>query len=135
MKKRLFCTTILSVLLIFVMSITASANMVASQTLSSYSVNLSNPQGTTININISVIATDVSDYVGASSIIVQKKVGNSWNNVASLGSRYSNDDNSYFGTLTYNGEAGNQYRVTVTAIAKQGNVIDSKSCTSSPITV
>jgi hypothetical protein len=72
MKKRLLCTTVLSVLVLFVMGITAYAGTTASKLISDYSADLF-ANGTTLTVEIDIVGTQVCDTIGASQVILQKR--------------------------------------------------------------
>jgi hypothetical protein len=134
MKKRLLCTTLISLLVIFTLGITASASLLrASQTILTYTGWLTK-SGTTLTVNYDIDATNISDKVGVSQVIVQRKDG-TWGNVATYGSNYGTNCISHNGSVTYYGTAGYEYRAVITFYAKQGNVSDSKTYTTGSITL
>jgi hypothetical protein len=134
MKKRLLCSTVLSVLLIFVMSITAYAATNASTLFSEYSANLT-ANGTTLTVEIDVVGKQVCDTIGASQVIIQKKVNGVWQFEANLGSSYSYNSISHIDSLNYTGTSGKEYRAVVTFYACKGSTSDTKTVTTQSVII
>jgi hypothetical protein len=116
------------------MGVTAYAGTNASSLISSYSTNLT-ANGTTLTVEIDVVGTQVCDTIGASQVIIQKKVNGGWQFEANLGSSFSYNSDSHLGYLYYTGTSGCEYRAVVTIYACKGNTSDSKTSTTSPVTI
>jgi hypothetical protein len=116
------------------MGITAYAGTNASQLISYYSANLT-ANGTTLTVEIDVVGTQVCDTIGASQVIIQKKVNGIWQFETNLGNSYSYNSNSHLDSLNYTGSAGNEYRAVVTFFACKGNVSETKTVTTQSVTI
>lgn len=99
--------------------VSASATVYSSDYLNKYSGSVS-PQGNgTIKISFSVVGMRKLDELGASEIVVEKKVGNSWIEAET----YTNSDYPELSTtnallysnyVLYEGVAGTEYRAEIT---------------------
>lgn len=126
----------MSVLFIFIMGIPASASLLrASETLSEYSGSIHNYTGTSITVYYDVIATGISDEVGVSSVVIKRTGDPSNSNVASFGSDYGTNRGSYSGSVTCTGEVGDTCYAVITCFAKQGNVTNYRTITTSTVTL
>lgn len=71
------------------------------------------------------------DKLGFPSLKLQEKQGSEWVTVKSATDKYAYNTSVYSYSLSYNGTRGNQYRFVVEYYAKDGNISDTKSTTSS----
>lgn len=71
------------------------------------------------------------DKLGFPSIKLQEKRGSSWTTVKSASDKYGYNRANYSYSISYDGTSGNEYRVVVEYYAKDGNVSDTKTKTSS----
>ena len=117
MKKIL--SRSLAAFLLFVFScslcVSASASVYASEYLNRYSDSITAQGGGEIKISFSVVAMKKLDELGASEIVVEKKVGSSWTEVKTYTkSNYSELSTTnailYSNYVLYEGVAGTEYR-------------------------
>lgn len=106
----------------------------ASALINSYSVRLTN-SGTTLSASASVTAKAKYDQVGFSTLKFQKYTDGSWVTVKTISAVYRYEAASYSGTHTYTGESGEKYRVVCTFYVRNGTTSDSRTSTSSSITL
>ena len=97
----------------------ASASVYSSEYLNRYSGSITAQGGGEIKISFSVAGMKQLDELGASEIVVEKKVGSSWTEVKT----YTNDDYPELSTTNafyysnyvfYQGVAGTEYRAKIT---------------------
>lgn len=121
MKK--FLSRSLAVFLVLVFScslcIPASASVSASEYLNRYSGSITTQGGGEIKISFSVVAMKELDELGASEIVVEKKIGNAWIEAET----YTSDDYPELSTTNalyysnyvfYQGVPGTEYRAEIT---------------------
>lgn len=121
MKKIISRSVALILVLIFScsFSVAASASVYSSKYLNKYDGFITAMGNGEIKISFSVAALNRLDELGASEIVVEKKVGNSWIEVETY---TSSDDpelsttNAFFYSnyVLYRGVAGTEYRAKVT---------------------
>jgi hypothetical protein len=141
MKKRVF--GILSVILILSMVFTTAASagvLKASNYFHSCSAEADANVGTgKARIKFSVIATAISDSIGASSIVIQRKNGSTWTDVYTYSSSTTlamlgSNSLTHNGSVTYSGTSGYEYRGVVTLYVRQGSGSETKTLTSNSVT-
>ena len=121
MKKIISRSLALVLIFIFTcsLSVAASASLYASQYLNRYSGSITAQGGGEIKISFTVAGVKVLDELGASKIVLEKKVGSSWTEVKT----YTNDDYPELSTTNafyysnyvfYQGVAGTEYRAKIT---------------------
>ena len=121
MKKIISRSLALVLIFIFTcsLSVAASASLYASQYLNKYDAFITAKGGGEIKISFSVAGMKQLDELGASEIVVEKKVGSSWTEVKT----YTNDDYPELSTTNafyysnyvfYQGVAGTEYRAKIT---------------------
>lgn len=121
MKKFLSHSLAAFLLLIFALSlcVPASASVYASEFLNKYGGSIT-PQGDgEIKISFTVAAVKKLDKLGASEIVVEEKVGNSWVEVetyTSIDYPELSTTNAYLYSnhVFYQGVAGTEYRAEIT---------------------
>lgn len=106
----------------------------ASSLINSCSVSLAK-SGTKLSASASVSAKGVYDQVGFSTLKFQKYTDGSWVTVKTISAVYRYEAASYSGTHTYTGESGGKYRVVCTFYVRNGTTSDSRTSTSSSITL
>lgn len=74
------------------------------------------------------------DKIGFPSIKLQEKRGSTWTTVKTATDKYGYNRANYSYSISYSGTAGNQYRVIVEYYAKDGDISDTKTKTSSALT-
>jgi hypothetical protein len=141
MKKRIFSVISATLLFSLIFTTAASAGVLrASQYFSNYSTGADANVGTgKVKINFSVVATGISDNIGASSIVIQRKNGSTWTNVYTYSSSTTtsllgSSCVSHAGSVTYSGTSGYEYRANVTLFVQQGSGSESKSLTTNTVT-
>ena len=140
MKKRTICMAAAAIILMFSVGVTASASMLrASQYLSSYSAWGSANGCGSVSFSFDVTATSLSDKVGATQVVIQRKSGSSWvtaqtYNSNTRASLLGSDCVSHGDTITYSGTSGQQYRAVVTCYAEKNGGSDSRTATSNMVT-
>lgn len=108
----------------------------ASDYLSSYSIALTARNNRRMIVTMDVTAVRTMNKVGCLTLIIEKKVGGSWYEVDTLiGSDdpdlfYSYNTADYFQEYSFYGEEGVQYRVTMTAYARDDSGFDTGEVTS-----
>ncbi len=121
MKKIISRSLALVLIFIFTcsLSVAASASLYASQYLNKYDAFITAKGGGEIKISFTVAGVKVLDELGASKIVLEKKVGSSWTEVKT----YTKSDYPELSTtnaalysdyVMYNGVAGTEYRAKVT---------------------
>ena len=121
MKKIISRSLALVLIFIFTcsLSVAASASLYASQYLNKYDAFITAKGGGEIKISFTVAGVKVLDELGASKIVLEKKVGSSWTEVKT----YTNDDYPELSTTNafyysnyvfYQGVAGTEYRAKIT---------------------
>lgn len=83
--------------------------------------------------------TDINTYgavdkLGFSSLKLQEKQGSQWATVRSATDKYTYNSSDYSYSLSYGGTPGNQYRFVVKYYAKDGDIVETRSTTSSVLT-
>ena len=87
-----------------------------------------------VEFSVDMTTLMVVDKLGFPSIELQEKQGSSWVTVKSATDKYGYNRANYGYSISYNGTSGNEYRVVVEYYAKDGNISDTKSKTSSSMT-
>ncbi|MDR0445432.1 MAG: hypothetical protein LBH17_00090 [Oscillospiraceae bacterium] len=129
MKKHAFktLTLVLALVMAFVIGVPASAGQLrASRELASCTVTMYADGNGKVTAEFTTVAVGVADEVGATKVVIQRKVGSSWVTAQTFTrSSYNNligqNRISYSNEVTHNGTAGQQYRAIVTAYAKIGS--------------
>lgn len=121
MKKFLSHSLAAFLLLIFSFSlcVPAGASVYASEFLNRYGGYITPQGGGEIKISFSVIGMKKLDELGASEIVVEKKVGNSWVEAETYTSTdypelSTTDAYLYANHVFYQGVAGTEYRAEIT---------------------
>ena len=91
--------------------------------------------GSTISAYASITTKAISNSLGFSSIKIQKKQGTQWVTVKSVSSQYKANGASHTYTLTYTGTAGNEYRAVASFYAEDDGVSETRSSTSSTLSI
>jgi hypothetical protein len=142
MKKRTLSIVATTLILAFALSISASASLLrASLYLSSYSAWATKYSNGSIAFSFDVIATDISDSVGATQVQIQRRSSSSasWSTVqtytsATRASLLGSNCASHGDTINYTGTSGYQYRSVVTCYAANNGGSDSRTATSNVVT-
>ena len=74
------------------------------------------------------------DKLGFTSLKLQEKQGSKWVTVKSATDKYAYGIAVYSYSLSYGGTPGNQYRFVVKYYAKDGDIVETRSTTSSVLT-
>lgn len=74
------------------------------------------------------------EKLGFPSMKLQEKQGSSWVTVKTVRDKYDYNTAIFSYSISYSGTAGNQYRVIVEYYAKDGDISDTKTKTSSALT-
>jgi len=106
----------------------------ASTLIMSNGISISN-SGSTISANASITTKVIADTLGFSSIRIQVKQGTQWVTVKSVSSQYKTNGVTHTYTLTYTGTAGNEYRAVAGFYALDGDISDTRSATSSTLSI
>ena len=107
----------------------------ASNYFGSYGISLSSPGSGQVNFTMNCTSEGTASQLGVSSYSVQKYTSSGWVSVASGGSNYKYGVSSYALSKTFNGVAGEQYRVKCTFLCTKSNATsESKTYTSRTIT-
>ena len=122
MKKNFRFVSMLLVCAILLSSVAFGAQLRASDQISSYRVSVVPTTQSRLAIEFSIAGTKSMQLIGAKTITVYEKMGNSWICVAG----YTQNDSgmtgsntfSYGSTIYYNATAGKEYKVTVTLFAR-----------------
>ena len=90
-------------------------------------------------ITMDVNGVEIMDRIGCTKLVVEKKVNGTWilDDVlvsADYPEFYAYNTGSYFYSINYYGEAGYQYRVTMTAYAGKDGGYDTGEVTSYVVT-
>lgn len=117
----------------------ASVTPHASDYLSYYAVAFGARDNCRMVITMDVNAPRTMDKIGCMLLIVEKKVNGTWYEADTLLSVdypefYMYNTASYFHSIDYYGEAGVQYRVTMTALAQDDTGSDTGEVTSYVVT-
>lgn len=111
----------------------------ASSYLSDYSIAFGARDNCRMVITMDVNAVRTMDRVGCMMLVIEKKVNGTWYEADTLLSIdypefYMYNTASYFHSINYYGEAGVQYRVTMTALAQDDTGSDTGEVTSYVVT-
>ena len=87
-----------------------------------------------IEFTAEIVAVGPVDKLGFSSLKIQEKQGSRWVTVKSAYSKYATNAAQYDYTISYDGTPGNDYRLVVVYYAKDGDLSDTKTKTSSILT-
>lgn len=136
--KRLLAL-ILVVLSILCLSSVATAdeneNTRASNYFQSYGISVSKLGGGKIEFTMSCSAAGTASQLGVSNYSVQKYTDSGWVTVATGGSNYKYSVSSYALSKTFNGIAGEKYRVKCTFLCtKSDGTGENKTSTSPSVT-
>lgn len=128
-----YTRTLVSILLILIaFAVPASATSSrASDQISGYYMLATPLQNGQIAIDFGVDATGKMNRLGADSIVVYEKEGNSWEAVTSW-DRYdtgmsSTNKNTYSNTKYFNGTKGQEYKIEITIFAQDTSGTDYRS--------
>ena len=110
----------------------------ASNYLSSYHAWLGSASNGTIYVYYDVDGTRVMDVIGAASVLVQEKNGNTWRTVKTYIGTTSNgmlttNASGYVNSVSYKGTSGKSYRAIVSFYAERNGGYDTATVTTSPI--
>lgn len=142
MKKRVV-SFVMAVLMLFgtttAMAAEVEDGLRASYYLSTYSVALGARDNHRMAITVDVNGTGVMDKIGISVLCIDQKIDGEWYEFDTLygyehPDYYEYDSLDYFNTLYFTGEAGVQYRVTVTVFAQNSTGHDTGDVTSYTVT-
>ena len=137
MKKRIWAL-ILVVLAVFCFSSIAFAEEEnttrASNYFQSYGISISKLGSGKIGFTMSCSAVGTASQLGVSSYRVQKYTDSGWVTVANGGSSYKYGVSSYALSKTFNGVAGEKYRVKCTFLCTKDGTSETKSSTSPSVT-
>lgn len=110
----------------------------ASDYLTYYAVYALTAPGGAVIIEFEVEGTGRIDFVGASYIVVQEKVGTKWIGATYFGSTSNGmpAGNDYFhiGSITYKGTPGKEYRALATVYAENSSGNDSRTIITNSVT-
>lgn len=111
----------------------------ASLYLSSYGVDLIAVGNGQMVVEMDVIGTGTMSKIGVYSLLIEQKVNGTWSEYATVFGIYHSDfyaynTISYLGEYYFNGTAGVQYRVTMTAYARNSTGSDTGQVTSAAVT-
>lgn len=112
----------------------------SSKYLSSYSIALVAKDNCRMSVTMDVSGVRTMDKIGCMMLVIEKKVGNTWYEVETLlgienpDEFYFYDSADYFYGISFYGEAGISYRVTMTAYAKDSTGFDTGEVTSYTVT-
>ena len=103
----------------------------ASEYISSFAIDVTREWNGQLAITFSVIGTGRMSRIGAKSIEISEKVGNSWNEVVSYDQYDSGMSKTntvtYANTIFFNGEIGTKYRIVVTIFSQGSTGSDSET--------
>ena len=100
----------------------------------SYGVSVTKLGGGKIGITMSCSAVGTASQLGVSSYSVQKYTDSGWVTVASATGTYKYNVSSYALSKTFNGVAGEKYRVKCTFLCTKNGTSETKSSTSPSVT-
>lgn len=133
MKKRIRAIA-LALVAVLLFSSTAYASTRASKQLTSYRVSPYYTSSGNITVSLSVVATNVMDEVGCSSLYVYEKIGSTWYLLASFNKNdtgmISYDSMHHGAAVSCDGYANGEFMVSATIFATDysGNT-DSRNIT------
>ena len=141
MKKRVISLVLTVATLLGVSGAACAVEPYASYTLDDYYVTLNAKGDSRMNIAVIVNGVGVTDKLGVQMILIEYKTSSndSWHYYESLYGADNPDfyvygERSFVKDIPFDGEAGDIYRVTVTAYAKKGSLSDTGSVTSGSAT-
>jgi hypothetical protein len=111
----------------------------ASQYLSSYAVDLVALGNGQMSIGMDINATGYMNIIGVNELYIEQKVNGVWVEYDTVYGIYHSDfysynDYSYLGEYIFSGVSGRQYRVTMTAFARNSNGSDTGYAYSTAVT-
>lgn len=139
MKRKPFLIASLIVIITVCLSFTAYAEgsdlePYASELIGRYSLKIT-PSGTTISATAAITANATSDQIGFSSLKFQRYSSGSWITVKTISAVYKYDAASYGGTYKYTGESGEKYRAVCTFYVRNGTTSQTRTSTTSSVTL
>lgn len=144
MKRQKISTIVLGLVLSLVMVLNAGMSVSAveqpreSDYLSSYSAYIIPKDNGQMDISYKVFSVGIADEMGASQVVVEKLVNNSWTQVANFNSSNTSGLAGYNivykgGIVSFTGVKGQTYRAKVTVYAKKGSGSDSRVITTETV--
>lgn len=106
----------------------------ASNYFSNYGISVTKLGGGKIGFTMSCSSMGTASQLGVSSYRVQKYTDSGWVTVATGGSNYKYGVSSYALSKTFNGIAGEKYRVKCSFACVKDGTMESKSSTSPSVT-
>lgn len=141
MKKRVISLVLTVATLLGVSGAACAVEPYASHTLDDYYVVLTAKGDSKMNIGVIVNGVGEMDKIGVQMILIEYKTSpnDSWHYYDSLYGAsnpdfYDYNARFYAEDIPFTGEAGDIYRVTVTAYAKKGSLSDTGNVTSGSAT-
>ena len=139
MKRFMACILAIVVLLCFASFAVAESNSTRdSNYFQSYGISLSKPGSNKINITFSCAAVGTASQIGVSTYAVQRydEDDGSWTAVTGwLNGSYSYNASSHSFAKTFQGVAGEKYRVKCTFLCTKNGTTETKSYTSRSVTL
>lgn len=139
MKRFMACILAIVALLCFASFAVAESNSTRdSNYFQSYGITLSKPGSNKINITFSCTAVGTASQIGVSTYSVQRydEDDGSWTAVTGLlNGSYSYNASSHSFAKTFQGVAGEKYRVKCTFLCVKNGTAESKSYTSRSVTL
>lgn len=141
MKKRAISLLLVMVTLLGATGVAAAVEARSSYNLSSYRVTLTAKGNGKMEISVSIRGVEEQDKIGVQEIEIEHKTSanGSWTHYdtlygASHPEFYAYNALRYSKEITFDGEPGEIYQVTITAYAKKGSNSDTGEATSSAVT-
>lgn len=137
MKKRILALVLVALSLMCFTAIAFAeedSSSRASNYFSHYGINLSANGSGRISFTMSCSSAGTASQLGVSNYSVQKYTSSGWVSVASGGSNYKYNTSSYALSKTFNGVAGEKYRVKCTFNCVKNGTMEAKTYTSRTVT-
>ena len=137
MKKRILALVLVALSLMCFTAIAFAeedSSSRASNYFSHYGINLSANGSGRISFTMSCSSAGTASQLGVSSYTVYRYDDGSWTYVASGSGSYKYNTSSYALSKTFNGVAGEQYRVKCTFLCTKNGTSETKTYTSRTIT-
>ena len=138
MKRFMACILAIVVLLCFASFAVAESNSTRdSNYFQSYGISLSKPGSNKINITFSCAAVGTASQIGVSTYFVQRYDDDGYWDVVSgpHNGSYSYNASSHSFAKTFQGVAGEKYRVKCTFLCTKNGTTETKSYTSRSVTL
>ena len=137
MKRRILALVLVALSLLCLTSFALAEendNTRASNYFSNYGISVSKLGSGKIGFTMSCSAACTASQLGVSSYRVQKYTDSGWVTVATGGSSYKYGVTSFALSKTFNGIAGEKYRVKCTFLCTKDGTSETKSSTSPSVT-